>query len=234
MSDRCTLDFRHIDNNRWPGTGPVYDFLRFNRVVADGICVDISSAQAHPRLARQRGYEIRDKLHNLCELVISHAEFMQPDFKNCRVMKMFCLINISYGLMLGLNPEQITFPGGLYGERCEHRAMRDYMRPKLNHEIAQGPAITQRLSALARKNSSLHGMYCLDITKMTDIRNDVQILLNEDQTGRYFGVQCVLKDIITEKVSALLKSTRETTWLPEATVVANGSSDAEWKPAVTV
>jgi len=200
------IDYRHIDNNRWPGAGPVYIFLEFNRVVADGICIDILPTGSSSGIARQRGYEILDENGNLCELILSHTEFVGGIFKSYRISRMFRLINIAYGLMLGLKPEQISYPGGLYGERCERRAMLDYMRPKTDAEIAASSEIVRRLSACAKGRSKLHGMYCLDEAKLNRVRADLDRALNDETIHNYFGIKCILKNTITDKIRALLEN----------------------------
>jgi hypothetical protein len=57
-------------------------------------------------------------------------------------------------------------------------------------------------------------MYCLDELNIHEVRGDIDRVLNDDQSGRYFGVPGILRDIITPKVRALLASTHETTSRP--------------------
>jgi hypothetical protein len=57
--------------------------------------------------------------------------------------------------LLELNPAEINYPAGLYRVQCEQRAIRDYMRPKSDHEIACGSELTRRLSRFSKKDSPI-------------------------------------------------------------------------------
>lgn len=195
---RRVWDYEHIDNARWPGRGPVYSFLEFNRHKANGICQFIKDASGD-RILRSRAYEITDAC-KLTELMISDVEVLRVHAQwTLRVTQPFWLLDIAYGRMLGLKPTQVIFPVRLYSERVERRAARSYWRQMTRDEVYE---LTSRATQKAMQVISTQrghsarggtGIYCFDQTKEAQVDEEIS------RIGELIDVE------ISEKVRALLE-----------------------------
>ena len=202
------LDYRNIDDARRPGSGPVHQYLIFNKIKPDGVCHDIAELNGDYAV-RRRVYELRDGANNLTANIITHTDFIEDQFKAEYISRLLLITCVSYSFLLHLTPEQIIFPAGLYSVACERRAVQGFFRAKTKEELARSPDLVRRMGDYVRRErpQSLNSMYCFDSAKLGRFYEEIEHILLTRKVRNRFGMCFDLPTLLTPKVLALLEQT---------------------------
>ncbi len=181
-------------------------YLKYRRVknivgidVSIKRCVGVSKPT---RLGVGRAYEVNDTCtNNIRQLICGDVDF-SVDIRSCGVYRLLPLVAIAYGLnVLNLAPENIIYPAGLYGESAKQCP---WMRPMDDSEISASPSLTQGLSRIVNGNAKTCGMYCVNKERINKAFEEISVIIKDGWRLQIFDETCDIRDLITDKVCALL------------------------------
>lgn len=208
------LDLQGMSKDtRLPDSGPVCRYISFTKLKPDGIRQSLTDRHG-ARVAERELYEVCDANGDICEAYIAHTDFPEASachkrVKNEATTRLLFVVAVAYCItVLNLAPEQILYPAGMYGPRCEHRARQGYLRPLCDEELAcRSEYATKMDEYILREVSNVQcGIYCVNADRMNDILDDARMIVDSNQIRDFSGRTRDLDIVIGPKTLALLKS----------------------------